>query len=108
MTRTPLIVTHSLSFNGIGVEAATAALAALGGGADIDAESRGTRLIIHYDLHRLRLDDIEKAMVRAGGQPAGGVFEKVRRSWIRFTDDNRLNNAEAPSHGCCNRPPGGK
>lgn len=108
MTRAPLIVTHSLSFNGIGIEAATAALAVLGGGADIDAGSRGTRLIIHYDLHRLRLDDIEKAMAEAGGRPAGGIFEKIRRSWMRFTDENRLSNAEVPSHGCCNRPPGGK
>jgi hypothetical protein len=107
MTSDPLVVSHTLSLSAQDIGPVVAALEAEPGIADVHAD-KGGHLTVTYDLRHLRLDDIETIAAKAGATPAGGLFNSLRRGWIKFTDDNIASNVSAPVSPCCNRPPGEK
>lgn len=101
----PLVVSHRLRLDGP-AELAAQALAGLPGVGPVTA--RGCRLLLSYDLRRVNLDAILTVVRLAGIQPSVSLVSRLHHAWIRFTDDNRLGNADHPGHGCCNRPPDGR
>lgn len=59
-------------------------------------------MLVEYDIHTCREEDIEKCMEEAGFKLDESFKERVRRGWIHFTEENEQ--AELKHEGtapCC-------
>ncbi|HVI50121.1 MAG TPA: hypothetical protein VM661_02820 [Candidatus Sulfotelmatobacter sp.] len=66
-----------------------------------------TRLDVTYNLRQVRLDDIEQHLAQNGAVLSNSLWHSFRKSWLRFTEDNLVEQARFV-HQCCNTPPSGK
>jgi len=105
MTTDPLIVTHTVRVPVAAVESALAALMPKPGIEEVHAEPDGRRVMVTYDLDRVRFDEIERALTPAGAKPSGGPVNFLRRRWVRFTENNLLSSAHAATHTWYESPP---
>ena len=100
MTTHPVNVTRTIR---LAVPAGRATvLAGIPGVAGATADGR--RLRVSYDLNLLGFDDIIGLLSAAGLAPAGGLIERTKRRWIRFTERNLLDQSKIV-HRCCSDPP---
>lgn len=67
----------------------------------------GRRLEVVYDLRHVRLDDVERRLVEGGAMLANTPWHSLRKSWLRFTEANLVDQSRIVHH-CCNTPPTGK
>ena len=51
-------------------------------------EPEGGDIMVEYDIHKCREEDIEKYMEETGFILDESFKEKVRRGWIHFTEEN--------------------
>ncbi len=58
-------------------------------------------LVLKYDLFETNLERIEAALTRLGIVPAAGLFERIKRGWIRFTEKNEYDNLMSLPTNCC-------
>jgi len=84
-------------------EALSAHLRSITGVKEVSAQE--SRLAIRYDLLQLTLTQIERALDRRGFPLDSGWWQKLRRAWMRTTEENELDNLATPASACCNRPP---
>ncbi len=55
---------------------------------------------VKYDLLRVRLEAIEKVITGLGYKPSSGVWDRFKRGWYHFTEENECENMKA-THHCC-------
>lgn len=67
--------------------------------------ARERLLIIRYDLLQLNLAQLEAALSNSGIGLDKGWWQQLRRTWFKNTEQNELNNLDAPAGACCSRPP---
>jgi len=48
---------------------------------------------------------IENALQDIGGVLDNTWWQRVRRGWTRYTEENELENLATPQGACCNHPP---
>jgi len=97
MTTNPLLVTHTVPLAVAEVAAALTRLEALPGVEAVLSDEADYGLTVTYDVGQVRLDQIEVALAGAT-RPPGGLFNALRRRWVRFTEDNLLANAGGAAH----------
>jgi len=68
-------------------------------------EVGATEVFIEYNLMEIQAIQIEGALAKAGATLAGGWTERLRRRWVRYTEENELDNLAAGEGACCNKPP---
>ncbi len=59
---------------------------------------------IEYDLLKTSQQEIERLMVDHGFVLDDGIWERFRRGWIHFTEENDRDNLTAKAHSCCEDP----
>ncbi len=67
----------------------------------------GNKINITYDLLQVTEMKIEKALVEIGLQLGDGWLERLCRSWIRGSEETKLDNLATAPAPCCNQPPPG-
>lgn len=82
------------------------ALSALGGVSRVEADWNRNRVTVAYDLHRVRLQEVEKLLAEIGYPPDPGLFQRKKREWLHFTEQNEADNLKHVGH-CCSKPPVG-
>lgn len=65
------------------------------------------RVSVTYDLLQITEKQIEKILIEVGAQLGGGWLERLRRSWVRDSEEIELDNLAAPPAPRRNRPPPG-
>ena len=81
-------------------------LTALNGVINVDSEWRKGAVIVTYDLHNTRIQDVEKLLSDIGYPPDRGFLSRKKRDWIHFTEKNEVDNLKHVGH-CCSKPPVG-
>ncbi len=65
----------------------------------------GNRSIsIEYDLLKVTQEDIEKRIMDLGLVLDMGLWQRFKRGWIHFTEENERDNLTAKAHSCCEDP----
>lgn len=105
MSGDPLMMSRRVALRGAAADGVAAALTARQGVAAVRLCRDGRTVEVTYDLRHLRFEDVEAVIGGAGGRPATGLFQTLRRGWTRFTEENLLASVSAPVSPCCNRPP---
>ena len=67
--------------------------------AKIDADHR--EVSVEYDLLKCREEDIERWMTEAGFVLDDSLRERIRRGWIRYTEENELDALRSRPLSCC-------
>jgi len=68
---------------------------------------QGDRLQISYDLLQVTQSRIEQALIELKVELDNGWWQRVRRGWVRDTENNELQNLARGTGACCNRAPPG-
>ena len=82
------------------------ALSELQGVGKVDSEWKKGEVTVTYDLHKTRIQDVEKLLSDIGYPPASGFFARKKRDWVHFTEKNEVDNLKHQAH-CCSKPPSG-
>lgn len=59
---------------------------------------------VKYDLIKVSELDIEKKMVDLGFVLDSGLWERFKRGWVQFTEENEKDNLTAEHTSCCSDP----
>lgn len=62
------------------------------------------QLSIEYDLRLFGVVKLEQAIQRLGYSLGEAVWSRIRRGWLRFSEQNELDNLTAPVRPCCSDP----
>ncbi len=81
-------------------------LTALEGTSKVESNWRKGVVTITYDLHKTRIQDVEKLLSDIGYPPDTGFLSRKKRDWIHFTEQNEVDNLKHVGH-CCSKPPVG-
>jgi copper chaperone CopZ len=70
--------------------------------ADIDTKRSVIRL--EYDLRQVKFENIEKLIEKSGLTFSRKLFQRWKRGMAKFTEQNELDNLNAPASSCCKDP----
>ena len=101
------IKTRHLKINGIspsGFDELKNRLLALQGIKEINWEKRKNILIIKYDLKKITLREILKNIENSGIELQKGLWPKLRRSILNYSEENELENLNIKTAPCCSNP----
>lgn len=79
------------------------ALTALDGVEEVKADKSGT-VHVEYNLTKINLDCIENKIRELNFHPGKSFFDKMKRGFINFTEQNERDNMNAEIHSCCEVP----
>jgi YHS domain-containing protein len=65
----------------------------------------GDRLSIDYNLLEVTAGQVEAALAQAGAAIGSGWAERLKRGWVRYTEENELDHLASGQAACCNKPP---
>lgn len=82
------------------------ALTVLDGVVNVTSNWRRNTARVNYDLNLTRFQDLEELLNDIGYAPDTRFFHSVKRGWIRFTEQNEIDNMKHVAH-CCSKPPVG-
>ena len=59
---------------------------------------------VEYDLLKVTFEEIEKWLEDSEISFSNGLFDRWRRGWAKFTEQNELDNLLAKPSSCCDDP----
>ena len=65
----------------------------------------GVKVAVTYDLLEATAAQIGREIEQAGAKVGKGWSERLKRGWVRYTEETELENLAAGDAPCCNRPP---
>ena len=71
---------------------------------DVRFDERDGILEVSYNLQLINLEKIERLLEETGMTWPQTFWARMKRGWIHFTEENELENAQAPSMPCCSHP----
>lgn len=66
-----------------------------------------SRVIVAYDLRQVGLPQVADRLDAIGLRPSNQLFDRLRRGWASFTEENIRSNLVHKGH-CCSKPPAGR
>jgi len=81
-----------------------ASLRGMNGVMAAEVDPKRSTLRLEYDLRQVRFEDIEKAIERSGLKLSRKRFQRWKRGMAKFTEQNELDNLNAPASSCCELP----
>jgi len=81
-------------------------LKALPGIHQVRADHHGGRVKVTYDLSFTQLQEVEHKLTQLGYSPNDGFGARIKRNWVRYTEQNKKDNLAHQGH-CCSKPPSG-
>lgn len=79
-------------------------LAALDGVISVVANWQKNIVRVTYDIHKVQMGSVEKLLTEIGFPPDLGFFQRKKRDWMRFTDQNRMDSLNHQG-ACCSKAP---
>jgi YHS domain-containing protein len=70
-----------------------------------DVDISGVRVAVTYDLLEATAAQIGREIEQAGAKVGKGWAARLKRGWVRYTEETELENLAAGDAPCCNRPP---
>ena len=64
-------------------------------------------LKLEYDLRKIKFEVIEKSIKELGLKLSQKFLRRCKRGMAKFTEQNELDNQNAPLSSCCDDPKGG-
>ncbi len=61
-------------------------------------------LLLEYNLRQVKFVDLEKVIEKSGLRFSRKRFERWKRGMAKFTEQNELDNLNAPASSCCEVP----
>lgn len=78
-------------------------LSAIDGVKDVKVDRKGS-VHIKYDLMKVNLQCIEEKIKEINFRLGTGFFDRLKRGFINFTEENERGNMNAAPHSCCTIP----
>lgn len=72
----------------------------------VDADAQKGLVRVKYDLRQINFETIEKSIIELGFGLSQKLSEKFKRGMAKFTEQNELDNLNAPVSSCCEDPKG--
>ncbi len=72
----------------------------------VDADVQKNVLKLEYDLRKIKFEVIEKSIKELGLKLSQKFFQRCKRGMAKFTEQNELDNLNAPLSSCCDDPKG--
>jgi len=72
----------------------------------IDSDVQKNVLRLKYDLSKTKFEVIEKSIKELGLKLSKKFFRRLKRGLAKFTEQNELDNLNAPLSSCCDDPKG--
>jgi copper chaperone CopZ len=69
----------------------------------VKADKTG-RVYVEYNLRNINLEAIEKIISDLNYEITNGFFNRLKREWIYFIEQNERDNLSAVSYSCCVDP----
>ena len=73
----------------------------------VDIDSQKNHIQVEYELKKITFEAIEQLISKAGLELSNNWTEKFKRGMSKFTEQNELDNLNAPVSSCCDDPKGG-
>ncbi len=70
----------------------------------INVDIRKDVVRMTYDLRKIKFEAIEKSIIELGLELSQKFLEKCKRGMAKFTEQNELDNQNAPMSSCCDDP----
>lgn len=71
---------------------------------EVNVDSRKGLARIKYDLVKINFEEIEKSIKELGFGLSNSLKERFKRGMAKFTEQNELDNRNAPPSSCCSDP----
>lgn len=71
----------------------------------VDAMTDG-KVTVEYNLEKVTLNKIEKEINKLGYKTNLGIWGKIKRGFINFTEENEKSILNDPGSPCCSNPKG--
>ena len=78
-------------------------LSQLDGVLNVKADKSGS-IEVDYNLMKVGINGLEKAIRESGFNMPNGFFVKFFRGWAAFTEQNEVDNMSHTPHSCCSIP----
>ncbi len=72
----------------------------------VEVDVRKNALRLKYDLRKTKFELIENPIKELGLKLSQKFFQRFKRGMAKFTEQNELDNLNAPLSSCCNDPKG--
>ncbi len=79
-------------------------LLAIDGVVCVNVDWHAGLLTVTYDIHKVRMDALEIILTEIGFPPDRGFFQRQKRAWMRYTDQNLFDSLKHQA-ACCSKPP---
>lgn len=79
------------------------ALSEIDGIKAVKADKTG-RVYVEYNLRRINLEAIERVIADLNYEITKGFFNRLKREWIHFIEQNERDNLSTVSYSCCVDP----
>ena len=60
---------------------------------------------VEYDLMKISIKKIENEIIVLGYGISKNLWQRVKRSWIHYSEDTEYENMNLPAPPCCSKPP---
>ncbi|MBL7074455.1 cation transporter [candidate division KSB1 bacterium] len=80
------------------------ALGAFRGVKAVEVNPQRGEVWVEHDLGLVTLSEIEKEISNQGFELGVGMFDRIRRGWVHFTEENEKGNLETVPTSCCSNP----
>jgi len=70
-----------------------------------DVDISGAKVSVMYDLLEATAAQVGREIEQAGADLGQGWAERLKRSWVQYTEETELGNLAVGDAPCCNRPP---
>jgi copper chaperone CopZ len=70
----------------------------------VSIDFQESNVSVEYDLLKVSQHDIENKMVKIGFALDNGFWQKFKRGWAHFTEENERDNLTTNPHSCCEDP----
>ena len=71
---------------------------------DASLDTAQQKLDFTYDLEKINLKTIEHALAHQGYNLSSSLLSRLKRNWLHYTEENELENYNAPAQPCCSHP----
>lgn len=89
---------------GVDIRGIEETLRGINGTMTAEIDQKSSLLCLEYDLMQVRFEHLEKVIEKSGLSFSRKRFQRWKRGMAKFTEQNELDNLNAPASSCCELP----
>ena len=71
---------------------------------EVEVDTNKGRLAVRYNLKLITMEKIESVLAEQGYAWPNSFWQRSKRNWLHYTEQNELDNANVPDAPCCSHP----